>query len=120
MAFRASPFLVLLVCGHAATAALAPSFSPAGGPINSPRAVTIHNPNPAGVIFYTIDGGDPRDRFGNVATKARPYSEMLSMNRSMVVRARVRSGGEWSELVAAPFTADQDFSQLLFTVRLSY
>ena len=37
------------------------------------------------------------------------------MNRSMVVRARIKSGADWSELTAAAFTADQDFSRLLFT-----
>ena len=93
----------------------APAFSPAGGAIRSPALVTITNPNPAGAILYTMDAGDPRDYFGNVVTNARRYSEALSLNRSMVIRARVKSGTNWSDLAAAAFTADQDFSKLLFT-----
>lgn len=75
----------------------------------------ITNPNPTGAILYTIDAGDPRDHFGNAVPNARRYSGPLSINRSSTIRARVKSGTNWSDLAAAAFTADQDFSKLLFT-----
>lgn len=99
-----------------AFAALAlPEFTPAGGLVRSPALVMAINPNPVGAILYMVDGSDPRDPFGNAVPGARSYSDPLSINRSIIIRARVKSGTNWSELVAAPFTADQDFSNLLFT-----
>jgi hypothetical protein len=94
---------------------LPPSFAPAGGSTHVPSLVTIANPNPSGAIFYTVDGTDPRTHFGNVAPGARRYAAPLSVNRSVIFRARVKSGTDWSDLVAAAFTADQDLSKLLFT-----
>ena len=62
-----------------------------------------------------LDGRDPRDFFGQVRTNAHSYSDPISVNRSMLIRARAKSGTNWSDLAAAAFTADQDFSKLLFT-----
>ena len=107
------------------TALSPPVIAPAGGEVESPVLLLMENPNPAGVVFYTLNGGDPRDAFGNVRTNAllyRPasgeifdFNNPVSVNRSMVVRARVKSGADWSGLAAAAFTVDQDFSKLLFT-----
>src|SRR5687768_16506873 len=82
------------------TALLSPIITPAGGMIRSPARVTITNVNGAGTIFYTLDGDDPRDPLGYVASSARVYCSPvsgqlkfqppLSVNRSMVVRARVK------------------------------
>jgi len=77
--------------------------------------MVMANPNPSGAIFYTLDGEDPQDPFGMVAPRARGYKDPISVNRSLIIRARVKSGTEWSPLVAAAFTADQEFSNLLFT-----
>jgi hypothetical protein len=92
-----------------------PVCTPPGGSVRSPALVTITSPNPQVAIFYTLDGSDPSDPFGNVVPQARRYSAPLSINRSMVIRARVKAGAEWSERVTARFAADQDFSKLLFT-----
>jgi len=105
-----------VTCLFQASAALVPpSVSPAGGLVRSPALVLVTNPNPTGAIFYTLDGSDPRDSFGNVVTNARSYSNPISVNRSTIIRARIHSGTNWSEPVAAPFTTDQDLSKLLFT-----
>jgi hypothetical protein len=93
----------------------APRFTPGGGLVRSPALVKVTHANPAGVVFYTTDGSDPRDRFGNVAPTARAQPSPISVNCSMLIRARVKNGAEWSEPTAAAFTADQDFSNLLFT-----
>jgi hypothetical protein len=45
---------------------VAPLFTPGGGLVGSPALVQLTNPNPSGVIFYTTNGDDPRDPFGNV------------------------------------------------------
>src|SRR5687767_6268115 len=76
----------------------APVFSPGGGPIVSPALIRISHPNAAGAIFYTLDGSDPRDPFGNVTASARRYQEPLSLNRSALIRARVKAGDLWSDL----------------------
>ncbi|MDB6155555.1 MAG: hypothetical protein JWL90_4008, partial [Chthoniobacteraceae bacterium] len=68
-----------------------------------------------GTIFYTVDGPDPRDQFGGAAQKGLGFSSPISVNRPMVIRARVRDGNEWSSLAVMALTADQDFSKLLFT-----
>lgn len=92
-----------------------PLVSPGGGLVHAPAAVTLENPNAVGAIYYTLDGSDPRDAFGKVASTARIYSQRIVVGRSMEVRSRVKSGSEWSDLISASFTADQDFSKLLFT-----
>jgi hypothetical protein len=128
MSLRAVAGLLGLVVSLRAPASLQPPvLAPETGLVHTPALVTASNPNPSGVIFYTVDGSDPRERFGNVARNARVYKPgrdfpaifPLSVNRSMVVRARVKAGAEWSDAVAAAFTADQDFSNLLFT-EISY
>lgn len=83
--------------------------------MHTPGLVVAANPNSSGAIFYTVDGTDPRGHFGNVTANARRYAAPLSVNRSIILRARVKAGTDWSDLVAAAFTADQDFSNLLFT-----
>ncbi len=92
-----------------------PVLSPAGGWVHAPALAEVTHNNAAGTVFYTINGPDPRDPFGEVAREARRAPEQLSVNRPMVVRARVRAGVEWSPLVVTAFTVDQDFSKLLFT-----
>src|SRR6266516_1750583 len=113
MRFYAVAVLLALTWTSRAMAALQPPIiAPESGWVHAPALVMLSNANPSGVIFYTVDGSDPRDRFGNVARNARVYKPArdfpaifpLSVNRSMVVAA---------------FTADQDFSKLLFT-EISY
>lgn len=92
-----------------------PIVTPAGGIITAPSPITLANPNATGTVFFTLDGNDPRNVFGHVATTARPYENPISANRPLEIQARVKSGTEWSTLVVAAFTTDQDFSKLLFT-----
>ena len=121
LSFRWRPadaFVLLAVLSMALPVSSAlepPSFSPAGGLVRSPAQVQVTHANDSGTVFYTIDGSDPRDPLGMVAADARTLSEPLSVNRSLTIRARVRSGTEWSGLSVAAFTADQDFSKLFFS-----
>ena len=101
-----------------------PGIFPESGELVAPARVKLRNPNPSGAIFYTADGTDPRGEDGTVRSGAQVYSDSVeshdfvgpfSANRSMVVRCRVKSGEDWSEMKTATFIADQDFSKLLVT-----
>ena len=45
-----------------------------------------------GIIYYTIQGGDPIDGGGS------PFSNALKLENSTTVKARVRNGNQWSAL----------------------
>jgi hypothetical protein len=92
-----------------------PVVTPEGGFLKAPTPIVLSHSNSSGRIFFTLDGSDPRDVFGNVAADARVYDDPLTLSRPMLIRARVKSGDGWSEITAAAFTPDQDFSQLIFT-----
>jgi hypothetical protein len=109
-----------MVAGASSTAAtkldlLPPVFTTPGGFTRTPALVGMTNPNASGAIFYTADGSDPCGPFGEVIPHARRYIAHLSVTHSQIIRARIKSGTNWSDLAAVAFTADQDFSKLLFT-----
>jgi hypothetical protein len=58
---------------------------------------------PSAMIYYTVDGSDPRLAGGNPSSSAKKYEQPVSVNGSMAVKARAISGpptsGEWSALV---------------------
>src|SRR5690349_7985871 len=92
-----------------------PDFSQLGGRVHSPALLVLSHTNLTGAIFYTVNGEDPRDPFGNVAPSAKSYSDPINLNQPTVVRARFKVGSRWSDLRGAAFSVDQDFSPLLFT-----
>ena len=61
---------------------------------------------PAGTIYYTLNGTDPRVMFtGAILAGAKNYSTTgpVPLGQSTLVRARVLSGGVWSALTEAQF-----------------
>lgn len=94
----------------------APAFSRFGGPVSGDFALAISNPNGRGVVYYTVDGTDPRE-YGTAAVgaTAQAYTQDISFVRPTTVRARVLAGATWSALVEAPFYPPQDFSGLRLT-----
>ena len=60
--------------------------------------VSLSHNNPAGGIYYRLDGGDPRSRSGGIAKEAELFSESLSCEAGTTVMARVKNGKEWSAL----------------------
>ncbi|MBN8246839.1 MAG: lamin tail domain-containing protein, partial [Verrucomicrobia bacterium] len=95
-------------------AVVAPSFSQHGGAFAAGTQVRITAP--AGVIYYTTDGSDPRAPGGAVAAGARTYSGPLTLSESVLLRSRVRTAaGAWSALNEAEFFLIQTWQDVLIT-----
>ncbi|MGA2035092.1 MAG: lamin tail domain-containing protein, partial [Thermoguttaceae bacterium] len=81
-----------------------------GGTFNPGNSLTMPTTGlPAGaVIYYTLDGSDPRLLGGAVNTAADvfQYSGPITLTQGEEVRARVYSGGTWSAISEAEFTVN--------------
>lgn len=94
----------------------APEFNQFGGAVPDGFGVELAHTNPAGVIYFTIDGSDPRVYgSGAVSASAQGYSEAVILNGPTVFRARVLDGANWSALVETTFYPPQDLSRLALT-----
>ncbi|PYM14579.1 MAG: hypothetical protein DME18_06385 [Verrucomicrobia bacterium] len=91
----------------------APSFNQFGG--NVPSGFQLTMTAPAGTIYYTRDGSDPRLAGGAVSPTALAYGGALTLTQSARIKARVLSGGVWSALNEATFYIIQNFAGLLIT-----
>src|SRR2546429_2542017 len=94
-------------------AVVAPSFNQFGG--NVPYGFQLTMSAPAGTIYYTRDGSDPRLTGGAVSPTALIYSGPLTLNQSAQIKARVLNGGVWSALSEATYYIIQNFTGLLLT-----
>jgi hypothetical protein len=84
---------------------VAPTFSQHGGQV--PSGYGLSMTAPAGAIWYTVDGSDPRAIGGGVSASARQYTGTpLSITGGISVRARALTGGQWSALNEAEFATD--------------
>ncbi len=92
---------------------VAPSLNRFGGDVPPGFAVTISAP--AGTIYFTLDGSDPRLFGGAVSASARPLSGEIIIDESLTLKARALDGTNWSALVEAPFTLIQTFTDLALT-----
>jgi hypothetical protein len=80
----------------------APGFNQFGGRV--PRGFGLVMTNLTGTIYYTTDGSDPRVMFTSaVAPSASTYTGPLTLNQSVVVKARSRNDSTWSALTEARF-----------------
>ena len=80
-----------------------------------PGGFNVTFTGPAGTIYYTLDGSDPRLTGGAVAGTAAAYSGPIAINASRTVRARVLNAGNWSALNEATFFVTQDYTKLVMT-----
>jgi autotransporter-associated beta strand protein len=81
---------------------VAPSFSQHGGQVEEGQPITVTAP--AGTIYYTLDGSDPRVEItGAVAPSAAAYTAPLPISGQLTLKARVLDGGTWSALNEAAF-----------------
>ena len=90
-----------------------PSFNQLGGDV--PSGFQLILSAPAGTIYYTRDGSDPRLRGGAVSPSALVYGGPLTLTASAQVKARVLSGVTWSALTDATFYVIRTFRDLLIT-----
>lgn len=91
-----------------------PELSKPGGPVEAGFKVTM-TAGEGATIYYTVDGSDPRQAQGDIATNAIVYSRPISVNRDLRLKIRARNaearqtGGPpvstpWSSPVSADFT----------------
>ncbi len=82
----------------------APAFSQCGGTMPPSYNVLLTHTNSTGVIFFTLDGSDPRLYGLNTpAPAAQLYAGPLTLTAPTTVRARVLKGAQWSALAEAAF-----------------
>ena len=81
----------------------APVFSQHGGDFFPGLELDIAAPD--GIVYYTDDGSDPRLPGGGISPSAQVVSGPLTLTDNVTLRARARSGIEWSSLNEADFTA---------------
>jgi hypothetical protein len=92
---------------------VAPTFGQHGGIIPAGFRLTVAAP--AGAVYYTLDGSDPRRRGGAVAPTALRYTAALTLNESVRIQSRALSGTNWSALNAATFLVSQSYTNLIIT-----
>ncbi|WP_425396101.1 CotH kinase family protein [Aeoliella sp.] len=80
----------------------APVFSQHGGPVPA-GGIELGITSTEGVIYYTLDGSDPRATGGGVA--GQTYTAPVAVTPGVTVKSRTLSGGEWSALNEATFEA---------------
>ncbi|WP_052573979.1 lamin tail domain-containing protein [Haloferula sp. BvORR071] len=75
-----------------------PAFSQEGGAVPEGFTLAMSNPNPTGVIYYTLDGSDPRLSGGALNPGALVYGSPVGIGYTLAVKARVLNGSTWSAL----------------------
>ncbi|MCW1925142.1 lamin tail domain-containing protein [Luteolibacter arcticus] len=83
-----------------------PAFSQEGGEVPQDYLLEMVNPNATGVIYYTLDGTDPRKSGGGIAPSAAIYTRPVEIDYTLGVKARVRQGSTWSALNERTFISE--------------
>jgi len=88
-------------------AVAAPAFAPHGGKVAPGFRLALTAP--AGSIYYTLDGSDPRLEGGGVSPSARQVGgadPRIPLEETGIVKARALSGGQWSSITEATYFVD--------------
>ncbi len=93
--------------------------------IRKDTPVRIVNPNPEGKIYYTLDGSDPRDIGGTVSAGAKCPAQnrnevRLNLTGTTEIKARIKSGKEWSALQESVFYNKDEKYEGLAVTEISY
>ena len=81
----------------------APLFSHQGGQLNS--SLNLGMTSNYGDIYFTTDGTDPRESItSNLSSGANLYSSEIPLSYDVTIKARAKSGNEWSPISMAEFT----------------
>lgn len=87
----------------------APVYSQHGGEYPPAFQLQIANPNiGGGVIYFTLDGSDPRLAGGAINSSALAYSSSISLSGTVLVKSRLVQSSVWSALTEASFYPDPD------------
>jgi len=81
----------------------APIFSKHGGVVSNGFRVEMSASND---IYYTVDGSDPREMGSGVAV-GDLYTNGVALTYNALVKARSKSGSDWSALTEALFVLDE-------------
>ena len=83
----------------------APGFGQHGGVYFPGFELSMSDPSATGMIWYTLDGSDPRLEGGTVSPTALLYGVPFALPGDVTVNARAqKASGEWSALTSASFT----------------
>ena len=92
-------------------------FNQYGGTVGSNFQLTLTNPNGSGTIYYTIDGSDPRASGGDISNNALTYNGGINLPQGVVkVKARIKSGSNWSAMCPRTFYVNQNYSDLILSL----
>ncbi|MBN1441212.1 MAG: CotH kinase family protein, partial [Planctomycetes bacterium] len=82
-----------------------PTFSHPGGLVD--RGLQVEIDVSEGLIYYTVNGPDPRSASGLPVAEALLYTDPVTIDANTRIRARLRAGETvWSELVEATYVTD--------------
>ena len=90
----------------------APVLSPTPGTVPQGTVVTLTQSPVVGVIYYTLDGSDPRKFGGVLNPAAQVWPGSLTLLNSVRLRARVKDGAVWGPLIEGDFFLSQDLTKL--------
>ncbi|WP_297088149.1 chitobiase/beta-hexosaminidase C-terminal domain-containing protein [uncultured Draconibacterium sp.] len=83
----------------------APLFSEQSG--EKTTAINLGMTTNYGDIYYTTDGSDPREQItSNITASAQLFGSAIYLADDVTVKARAKSGNEWSPLTEGTFTFD--------------
>ena len=68
-----------------------PAYSQPGGPVSPGTSITLSAP--AGQIYYTTDGSDPRAAGGGIASSALVYRVAIPLSATTRIRTRAYNAG---------------------------
>lgn len=97
-----------------------PQFNSPGGSVTNGFELTLSSNS--GIVYYTLDGSDPRLPGGAIAPTARaePNSPFtLTLQQPVRVKARVKAGSTWSALAEARFVVEIDPRSLVIQWAIS-
>ncbi len=79
--------------------------------------LSLENQNSTGIIYYTVNGEDPRATGGNISTSAinGGNSKTVTVSSGNTIMARVKSGETWSALHELVFENSDLFGNLKVT-----
>jgi hypothetical protein len=98
---------------------VAPAFNQHGGAVEAEFNLSISAP--AGTIYYTLDGSDPRLMDGAISpTALRFEGDPIVLSTNTTVKSRVRSGNTWSALNQAEFFVDPATAENLAITEINY